>query len=135
MADIICERCKKRPAKNFICQIIGDEQRNLSLCEECYRADQALSSDAPVFDGTERCYYCGAPAKSGAKNDDAEHRARGQRFHFTCVRCAQLYAQFLMVALADIPSEASSETENEVAARWIRQIDTQVFECVRQPQT
>jgi protein-arginine kinase activator protein McsA len=72
MADITCERCKERPAKNFICQIIDDEQRNLSLCEECFRTDRALSSDTPVFDGTEQCYYCGGPARSGRLNDEEE---------------------------------------------------------------
>jgi protein-arginine kinase activator protein McsA len=107
----ICERCKERPAKNFICQIIGAEQRNLSLCEECFRADQALSSDTPIFDGTERCYYCEAPAKSGHLNDEAEQRARGQRFQFTCVRCGQLYVQFILPAMAGISAELSAEDQ------------------------
>ena len=107
----ICERCKERSAKNFICQIIGGEQRNLSLCDECFRADQALSSDAPIFDGTERCYYCEAPAKSGGLNDEGEQRARGQRFHFTCVRCSQLYVEFILPAMAAIPADLRADDQ------------------------
>lgn len=45
---VICERCKKRDAKNFVCQIIDGAQKNLSLCDECFRADQTLSERSDI---------------------------------------------------------------------------------------
>ncbi len=127
-----CERCKERPAKNFICQITGGEQRNLSLCEECFRADHALSGDAPIFDGTERCYYCEAPAKSGRLNDEGERRARGQRFHFTCSRCTQLYVQFVLPAMATIPAELSADDQMKAYVDAILESDRLVSARVRE---
>jgi protein-arginine kinase activator protein McsA len=131
----ICERCKERPAKNFICQIIDGEQGNLSLCEQCFRGDQALSSDAPIFDGTELCYYCEAPAKSGGLNDEAEQLARGQRFHFTCVRCSQLYVQFILPAMAGISAELSAEDQTKAYINAILERDKLLSARVREPKT
>jgi protein-arginine kinase activator protein McsA len=135
MAAIICERCKERPAKNFICQIIGDEKNNLSLCEECFRADHSLSSDTPIFDGSERCYYCKAPAKSGRINDEEEQRVRGERFHFTCGRCSQLYAQFVLQAMTAIPAGLSAEEQIKAYIDVISESDRLLSAKVREPKT
>jgi len=131
---VICERCKKRDAKNFVCQIIDGAQKNLSLCDECFRADQTLSDDVPTFDGTERCYYCQVPAKTARANDEAEQRVRGQRFHFTCVRCSQLYIQSILPAMAAIPADLSAEAQMSAYVDAVSASDRLVCATVRKSQ-
>jgi hypothetical protein len=77
----ICERCKKKPAKNFICQIMGSEQRTLDLCDDCLRAHDAANPGKIPLDGTQTCYYCGSPAQAASRNDEWEQRVRGRPFH------------------------------------------------------
>jgi protein-arginine kinase activator protein McsA len=126
----ICERCKKKPAKNFVCQITDGQKKTFALCDDCFRADSAASGQ-PMFDGTERCYYCDAPAKTGRANDDCEQLARGERFHFTCLRCSQLYVGFIVPALVGIPGDLSADAQMDAYVNAVSESDRLVHATLR----
>ena len=126
----VCERCKKKFAKNFVCQVTDGQKKTFALCDDCFRTDSAASGQ-PMFDGTERCYYCDAPAKTARANDEGEQLARGERFHFTCVRCSQLYVGFIVPALAGIQGALSAEAQMDAYVNAVSESDRLVHATLR----
>ena len=120
----ICDICKSKPAKNHLCEIIDDRMATLDLCDDCFRARGAATGDQfPILDGTQRCYYCGGQARSGGTNDESEQYVRHQRWHFTCVRCGQLYLDFILPALAGIPEGLSQADQRNAIITAISRSD------------
>jgi protein-arginine kinase activator protein McsA len=122
-----CDICRQKPAKNHLCQIAYGEKTLLDLCEECFQAHQArMGVEMPRFDGTQRCYYCGSPAQSCSMNQQWEQSVRGQRFHYTCLRCAELQYQFFMQALDAMPKGLSTDKQMDAITRAISESDSHV---------
>jgi protein-arginine kinase activator protein McsA len=104
----LCDNCHQKDATAFLTQIRDGKSTKRTLCEDCFREHSAATGGRfPILDGTQRCYYCGAQARSGGTNDEAEQCVRHQRWHFTCVRCGQLYLDSILPALAAIPDGVS----------------------------
>src|SRR5207244_2933871 len=111
------------------------QQTSLDLCDDCLRERSAASGfRMPLFDGSQRCYYCGGQAQSAGKNMEWEQAARGELFHFTCFRCSQLYHQFSTVALAALPRGRSVRDQIDALTRLIADTDRKVYEHVRDQQ-
>ena len=124
-----CDVCASKPPKNHLCEIVDGKQTSLDLCDDCFRARAAATGfDMPILDGTQECYYCGEPAECGGKNLEWEQSVRGQRFHFTCFRCAALFQEFLGESLRDIPKGLSSDKELEAVTSAIAESDRRVRE-------
>jgi len=60
---------------------------------------------------------------------------RGQRFHFTCVRCSQLYFQFILQAMAGISAELTAEEQMKAYIDAILQSDKLLSARVREHKT
>lgn len=102
-----CDVCHRQPAKNHLCEIIDGQQTSLDLCDDCLRAHGATTGfQLPLLDGTQECYYCGSPARAAGKNQEWEQTVRGQNFHFTCFRCAELYREFYYRSIGGYTSRA-----------------------------
>jgi hypothetical protein len=105
------------------------------LCDDCFREHRAATGDQfPILDGTQRCYYCGGPARAGGTNLESEQRARGHPFHFTCFRCSQVYHELLSASLPKLPKGLTPQAQVEALADLIADIDRQVVERVGGPE-
>ena len=114
----ICDVCKNNRAKNH-------------LCDDCLRARGAATGvQFPILDGTQRCYFCSAGAQCTGKNQEWEQPVRGQSFHFTCFRCAELYHEFLSASLADMPEGLSLQEQVDALSRAVSDSDRRVYERV-----
>jgi protein-arginine kinase activator protein McsA len=126
----LCEVCRSRPAKNFICQIIHGVQTNRSLCDECANADAILDSASFANIHQAKCYYCGDKAASGSMNQAWELPSRQQQMHYTCLRCMNLYNQFYLPALSNIRSGMSPEELCQHLELVLRETDDRVRQAI-----
>jgi protein-arginine kinase activator protein McsA len=127
-----CDLCGDKPAKNHLCEIVDGKQTSLDLCDDCFRARGAANGlDMPILDGTQRCYYCEEPAQACGMNLEWEQAVRGERFHFTCFRCAALFHRFLLESLRDIPKGLSQDEELEAMTAAIAESDRKVCETIK----
>lgn len=127
----ICNVCHRKPATNHLCEIKDGEMTTRDLCNDCLHAHRAATGyDFPILDGTQRCYYCGAPARSGGTNLEREQSVRGERFHFTCFRCSGLYHEFITASLANIPKGLTPQEEMDACTGLVAEADKRVRERV-----
>src|SRR2546430_15189904 len=127
-----CDACHTQPAKNHLCEIIDGQQTSLDLCDDCLRARAADSGfQLPLLDGTQPCYYCGSPAQSAGKNQAWEQPVRGEAFHFSCFRCAELYREFISSAVADMRRGLSAQPQMDALMSAVAASDRQVYARVR----
>ncbi|MEP6669079.1 MAG: hypothetical protein ABJF10_08005 [Chthoniobacter sp.] len=126
-----CQACGTKPANNFLCQIINGEQTNLELCDECLREHSAGTGlELPSLDGT-RCFYCGGAANGGGPNAPHEMASRRQRFHYTCLRCGELSAQWMVEAIGNLPEGLSLEMQSGHFEKIVREVDERVRYKIR----
>lgn len=127
-----CDLCGNKPVKNHLCEIVDGKQTSLDLCDDCLRArGTAPGFDMPILDGTQRCYYCQEPAQACGQNLEWEQSVRGQRFHFTCFRCAALFHEFLRESLRHIPEGLGRDAEMEAVNAGVAECDKRVCETLK----
>ncbi len=123
--------CGTRPANNHLCQIINGQQTTLDLCEVCIRTHATQSGfDLPTLDGA-RCFYCGGEAMGGGMNQSWEVSSRQQRYHFTCLRCAELLHEFTTETLSSLPHDLPADQQLQRLEQITREIDQRVRDRVR----
>jgi len=127
----LCQSCKSKPARHFICEIVNQRETKLELCDDCMRTYQEkMPVQFPKLDGTEHCYYCGEPATSGHMNQREQLRVRQQKFHLTCHRCFGLENKFFKEALNAIPRELPPAEQVSLIEQAIRDVDQKVRDAV-----
>lgn len=128
MADI-CQTCRERPATVHLCEIVDGRQTRVDLCEACFRTHPSSRIvDLPSLDGSQKCFYCGAPAQCAGMNQLWEQEIRKQAFHYTCFRCAQLQSELLMKAIDAMPKGLSENEEMEAIRKATVETDRRVRE-------
>jgi len=73
-----------------------------------------------------KCYYCGVQASSGSMNQEWEQKARGERFHFACLKCLEIYGQLFQQRLEGISSTCPAQEQMQLMSLAVQETDMKV---------